>query len=172
MCLSLVLAGAHVHPARAGDFVESSGDVLRLAIPAYALGLTVKRHDRRGRREFYKAFGANVAGTWTLKEIVDKKRPNGQGQDAFPSGHSSMAFQGAAFIHRRYGFRDAWPVYALATYTAWTRVDVDEHDGADVIAGAALGIASSFFFTERLPGINVALGLNDGKLGITVAGRF
>ncbi len=172
ICTGIALLCSGIGPARASDFVETSGDALRLALPAYALALTVKHHDKDGRRQFYRAFGANVAGTWALKEIVDKKRPNGQGQDAFPSGHSSMAFQGAAFIHRRYGFRDAWPAYALATYTAWTRVDLDEHDAADVVAGAALGIASSFYFAKRMPGINVALGLEGGGLGITVAGRF
>jgi PAP2 superfamily len=169
-CVCLAVAGAYVDSARAGDFVESSGDVLRVAIPAYALALTIKRHDKQGRRQFYKGFAVNFAATWALKEIVDKERPNGEGQDAFPSGHSSMAFQGAAFIHRRYGFRDAWPSYALATYTAWTRVDIGEHDRTDVLAGAALGIASSFLFAERMPGINVALGLDDGAIGIRFSG--
>lgn len=158
--------------ARAGDFVDTSGDVLRFAIPAAALGFTVKRHDREGRRQFYTAFGANVAATWALKALVDKERPDGTGDDAFPSGHSSMAFQGAAFIHRRYGLRQAWPAYALATYTAWTRLDVDAHDEADVLAGAALGIASSFLFAERMPRVDVAAIVDRGVLGIGVSGRF
>ena len=63
--------------------------------------------------------------------------PMARATDAFPSGHAATAFQGAAFIHRRYGIRRAWPAYVLATFTAWTRVDADEHDTADVLAGAA-----------------------------------
>jgi hypothetical protein len=174
VCLSASLAlwAAHEPAAWAGDAVETSGDLLRLALPAAALALTIKRHDRDGRRQFYKAFGANVAATWVLKEAIDKKRPDGQGHDAFPSGHSSMAFQGAAFIHRRYGFRSAWPAYLLATYTGWTRIDADEHDESDVLAGAALGIASSFFFAERLPRVNVAATIDHGAVGLRVSGHF
>jgi membrane-associated phospholipid phosphatase len=169
-CIALTPACAPI--AWAGDFTETSGDVLRIAIPAAALGLTVKRHDPEGRRQFYKAFGTNVAATWALKEAVDKERPNGMGNDAFPSGHTSTAFQGAAFIHRRYGIRTAWPAYALATYTGWTRVDADQHDEADVLAGAALGIASSFLFTHRMPQVNVAATFEHGVIGIGVSGTF
>src|SRR5690606_19571455 len=125
------------------------GDVLRVALPAAAFALTIKRDDRDGRRQFYRSFAANVGATLLLKEAVDKGRPDGTDDDAFPSGHASMAFQGAAFIHRRYGIRTAWPAYALATATGWTRIDADEHDEADVLAGAALGIAASFLLTDR-----------------------
>lgn len=168
----MVFAAAFTGVAQAGDAVETSGDLLRLAIPAAALALTVRRDDRQGRRQFYKSFGMNVAATWALKETVDKKRPDGSGSDAFPSGHSSMAFQGAAFIHRRYGIKSAWPAYALATYVAWTRVDANQHDEVDVIGGAALGIASSFLLTKRDPRFNVATTFGPDTIGISISGTF
>jgi hypothetical protein len=34
----------------------------------------------------------------------------------------------------------------MRSLTAWTRVDADKHDTSDVLAGAALGIASAFSF--------------------------
>jgi membrane-associated phospholipid phosphatase len=145
--------------------------VLRVALPAAAFALTFKRDDRPGRKQFYRAFGANILGTWALKEVFDKKRPDGTGSDAFPSGHSSSAFQGAAFIHRRYGMRSAWPAYVLATVTAWTRVDADEHDSADVLAGAAVGIASSFLLVERRD-TNVTAFVTPDMIGIRISGRL
>jgi membrane-associated phospholipid phosphatase len=157
--------------ALAGEGTETAGDVLRFAIPAAAFALTFKRDDREGRMQFYRAFGANVAATWVLKEAVDKERPNGEGDDAFPSGHASMAFQGAAFIHRRYGWRSAWPAYVLAGFTAWTRVDADEHDEADVLAGAAVGIASSFIFADRRD-VTLTPAYAPGYLGLRIAARF
>ena len=172
--LFALIAGAMVcgPDAWAGDFVETSGDVLRFAIPAAAFGLTYKHHDQQGRRDFYKSFAANVGATWVLKALVDKERPDGTGDDAFPSGHSSMAFQGAAFINKRYGIRPAIPAYVLAAYTAWTRVDIDEHDTADVLAGAAVGIASSFLLTDRMPGVDITAAYDHGAFGIRISGRF
>lgn len=157
--------------AVAGEDAETAGDVLRVALPAAAFVLTVKRDDREGRRQFYRSFGATVATTWLLKETVDKERPDGQGDDAFPSGHASMAFQGAAFIHRRYGIRSAWPAYALAGFVAWTRVDSEQHDEADVLAGAGLGIASAFLLVERTE-VVVAPAFAPGYVGFTVTGTF
>ncbi len=147
-----VIAGLLFLPQAGGALAadtEDVGDVLRVAIPAAAFAVTLKRDDQEGRRQFYKSFGATVGGTWALKEIVEKERPDGSGDDAFPSGHAATAFQGAAFLHRRYGIRSAWWAYVLASYTAWTRVDADEHDNADVLAGAAVGIASSFALAKR-----------------------
>jgi membrane-associated phospholipid phosphatase len=170
-----LLAGAllwqHAGSAFASEDSETIGDVLRVAIPAAAYTLTFTRHDQEGRRQFYKSFAMSVSTTWVLKETVEKERPDGSDDDAFPSGHTSAAFQGAAFIHRRYGIRSAWPAYVLATYTGWTRVDADEHDTADVLAGAALGIGSSFIFTKRRD-VSVTAALEPHGFGIRIVGRF
>jgi len=169
--LAACLLGAQ-GTAYAGDSVETSGDVLALAIPVAAFALTYKREDPQGRRQFYKAFGANLLGTLALKGAVNKERPDGSGNDAFPSGHTAVAFQAAAFIHRRYGFKLAWPAYATATYVGWTRVDADKHDTADVVAGAALGIATSFWLVKRAPRVAVAPLIGDDVIGIRFAGTF
>jgi membrane-associated phospholipid phosphatase len=159
--------------AHAGESVEKSGDVLRLAIPAAAWTMTFRRDDNAGRRAFYKSFAANVLGTHVLKEIVDKERPDGTDDRAFPSGHASMAFQGAAFLHRRYGLRRAWWAYALSTYVGWTRVDADEHEAVDVAAGAAVGIASAFLLTQpNERGIALVPEIGGGYVGLRVSGTL
>ena len=157
--------------ATASDDVETSGSVLRVAIPAAAFALTLVEEDKEGRQQFYRSFGANVIATLALKEVVNKSRPDGSDDDAFPSGHASMAFQGASFIHRRYGIERAWPAYALAAYTGWTRLDADEHDESDVLAGALLGIASSMLLVDRFENVDVAVTLN-GQVGLQFRGRF
>jgi membrane-associated phospholipid phosphatase len=169
--LAGVLLWQHAGGAMAGTDSETAGDVLRVALPAAAYTLTFTRHDQEGRRQFYKSFATSVSTTWVLKETVRKERPDGSGDDAFPSGHTSAAFQGAAFIHRRYGIRSAWPAYVLATYTGWTRVDSDKHDTADVLAGAAVGIGSSFIFTKRRD-VSVSAMLEPDGFGIRISGRF
>ena len=164
----LAAAGLAAPPSAAADSTEKATDVLRVALPAAAFALTVRRDDVAGRRQLFRAFGANVLATWALKEAFDKRRPDGTGDDAFPSGHASMAFQGAAFMHRRYGIRPAWPAYTAAAFAAWGRVEADEHDAADVLAGAALGVASSFLFAKRRDVTVTAYGNEEGgAVGLT-----
>jgi membrane-associated phospholipid phosphatase len=139
--------------ARAGDVLadktETAGDVLGIALPATAFALTFTHDDPDGRVQFYKSFGTTVAATWLLKETVHKERPDGSNDESFPSGHAAAAFQAASFVQRRYDDIPAWPGYVLATYTGWTRVEAKKHFTSDVLAGAALGIGSSFLFVKR-----------------------
>lgn len=159
-------------PLQARDRIEDSGDVLYAALPLAALAMTVKRRDRDGRFQLAKSFGAAGLTTGLLKEVIDKERPNGKDDTAFPSGHTSAVFLGAGFLHRRYGIREAWPAYVLATYTAWTRVYAHQHDTADVLAGAAVGFASAWFLSERMPRVEVTPLVGRATYGLQVSASF
>ena len=127
---------------------EKIGDALRIIIPATAYGTTLYLDDREGQYQFYKSFATNAVVTYGLKYTVDKERPNGE-KYSFPSGHTSFAFQGATFIHRRYGFYYSLLAYVGAVYVGYSRVDSKNHYTSDVIAGALIGSLSSFFFTNE-----------------------
>ena len=143
-----------------------------MALPLAALGMTFYDKDREGRFQFAKSFGLSTLATVALKETVDKTRPDGECCDAFPSGHASTAFVGAAFIHRRYGLKRAIPAYVAAAYVGYTRVDADRHSSEDVIAGAAIGFLSSWFLTSRYENTQVTPIVQRGYYGLQVSGRF
>lgn len=135
-------------PLVASD-LETSGDILQIAIPAAGYGLTFLYDDPRGREQFYYGFGTTVAVTQVLKNTVDRIRPN-FGENAFPSGHTSASFQGAAFIQRRYGEELGnfqWFPYLLAGYVGYTRIEATKHHLGDVIGGAVIGTLSSYVWT-------------------------
>ena len=106
--------------------------------------------------------------------MIDKERPNGRDEDYFPSGHTSMAFQGASFIHKRYGLEYSIPAYIGAGFVAYSRVEADEHDVADVVAGAALGIASSMYLTKSYydDQVHIATNLAPDYYGVSVHYNF
>ena len=160
------------HHARALDREENTGDILRALIPAVAYGTTFYLHDSEGRSQFYKSFFTNLAATYALKRAVTKTRPNGEDDESFPSGHSSVAFQGAAFIHQRYGLNYAITAYLGASYVAWSRVESDNHFTVDVVAGAAIGIASSLIFTKPYKGFVVTPVAANGFYGIGISKRW
>ena len=95
--------------------------------------------------------------THILKYTVQEKRPDGSNNKSFPSGHTSAAFQGAAFIHLRYGIKYAILPYIGATFVGYSRIVSENHYTHDVIAGATIGSFFSWYFSEPYKIKNVEL---------------
>tara|TARA_R110002050_G_scaffold76530_1_gene163507 strand:- start:1722 stop:2297 length:576 start_codon:yes stop_codon:yes gene_type:complete len=127
--------------------IETTGDVLLFTLPATALTTSLIIKDYEGTWQFAKSALLNQAVTIGLKYATGKSRPNNNGERAFPSGHTSTTFQSAAFIQKRYGWKYGIPAYALAGFTGYSRINAQKHDGWDVLAGAVIGIGSSYLFT-------------------------
>lgn len=147
--------------------IEKSGDALLLLIPSLAFGTTIYHDDKEGSIQFLKSATTNAAVTYALKYSIDKTRPNGEDDHSFPSGHTSAVFQGASFIHRRYGLTYGLLAYAGAIYTGYTRVHSDKHYVEDVLAGALIGSLSSYAFTTY-KGCTIKPSVAEGKYGITM----
>ena len=147
--------------ARADDGIETAGDILQFVLPGTAAGLTLLHWDGQGAVQFGESAGVTLGVTYGLKYAVNETRPNG-GSHSFPSGHTSISFCSAEFMRKRYGWEYGIPAYALASFVAYSRVEAGEHYPHDVIAGAGIGIASSFIFTRPYKGWRVQLEA-DGK---------
>jgi hypothetical protein len=147
--------------------VDKNGDAVRWAILAAALGSAVFYEEgHEGTIQLFKSFAVSEIITAGLKEITDKTRPNGHCCESFPSGHASKAFMGATFIHKRYGRKYGIPAYIAATYVGYTRVKADKHYVEDVVAGAAIGILSSYFFTTPYKDLEVTPLVGNGFYGV------
>src|SRR5436190_22242603 len=145
----------------AADGIQTSGDVLHFVLPATAGGLTLGYRDGQGALQLGESLAVTLGVTYALKYSVDERRPNG-GSQSFPSGHSSISFSAAEFMRKRYGWEYGVPAYAAASFVAYSRVESGAHYPHDVIAGAAIGIMSSYLFTRPYKGWHVELEA-DGK---------
>ncbi len=141
-------------------------DFLAVGLVASAYGSAVLRNDVQGEKAFIYSFGANMASTMGLKYIIDKKRPDG-GHYGFPSGHTSIAFQSASFVHRRYGLGYAAPMYLGAILVGYSRIRAHRHDATDVIAGAILGTLWGYTMTKKYTNASIRPGTRKGLLGAT-----
>ena len=159
------------HPpgAFAKSSTEKNGDLLMLAIPAAGYGAALFLKDVEGRGQFHRSFLLNLGTTYFLKTVIDKQRPDGSGDDSFPSGHTSVSFQGASFIQVRYGWRYGIPAFAAASYVAWSRVNANRHDLLDVLAGATIGVISSRLLTRARSGAVVTPLAWRGYYGLRVS---
>jgi membrane-associated phospholipid phosphatase len=160
-----VLCFARGIEAYAGDAIETAGDILQYVIPATAGGLTLGYRDFKGTLQFGGSFLVTEGVTYGLKYTVNETRPNG-GSESFPSGHTSVSFCGAEFIRKRYGWELGIPAYAAASFVAYSRVESNEHYPHDVIAGAAIGILSSFILTTPYKGWELKTEAGPGLHGI------
>jgi membrane-associated phospholipid phosphatase len=152
--------------------LETSGDVFLFVMPAVALGSTLIKGDKKGTWQFTKGFVVNQALTMGLKVIIDKQRPNMENNDSFPSGHTSTTFQSAAFIQQRYGWKYGIPSYLLAGITGYSRLDADKHDIYDVLAGAVIGVGSSYLFTTPYQQEHMALTFSSGNGNYLIGFKF
>lgn len=135
-------------PTSAQRAVRTSTDVVLVALPAAAIATTLILKDWEGLKEGAISAAVTVGATFALKFAVKENRPDFSNHHSFPSGHASFTFAAATYIGRRYGWKYGIPAYALSTYTAWGRVYGKKHHWWDVVAGAAIGTASSFIFTH------------------------
>ncbi|WP_420601741.1 phosphatase PAP2 family protein [Flagellimonas sp.] len=82
--------------------------------------------------------------TTSLKVNIDKERPNGANNEAFPSGHTSLAFASATILYEEFKNTEpllAYSGYAFALTTAYLRMAKNKHWFSDVILGSAVGMA-------------------------------
>lgn len=92
------------------------------------------------------SFGLNASVSYALKHTVRETRPDGTDNRSFPSGHTSVAFCGATTLMHEYRDVSPWigvAGYAVATVVAVDRVRRNRHYWGDVLAGAAIGVASA-----------------------------
>lgn len=128
---------------------DNASDVLAVGVPLAAAVLSVAHDDASGLLQLTKSEALTLLSVEVLKRTTNKTRPNGRDDRSFPSGHTAVAFAAAQYMQMRGGWRYGVPAYLAAAATGYSRVQAKEHYWRDVLAGAAIGIATSYYFTDN-----------------------
>ncbi|WP_297087901.1 phosphatase PAP2 family protein [uncultured Draconibacterium sp.] len=134
------------------NYQGSLDDYLRLGPVAavYALNaFGVKGKNNLGNQTalLLKTMVLTSVVTKGLKNLTAVERPGGDA-GSMPSGHTSIAFAAAQWMHREYGERSTWysvGAYACATTVGVMRVAKGSHWASDVLVGAGLGMLTTEF---------------------------
>lgn len=126
------------------------------------------------------SFGINAAVTYSLKHTIHEMRPDGTDNHSFPSGHTAVAFCGATTLMHEYRKVSPWigvAGYAVATTVAVDRVRRNRHHWGDVVAGAAIGVASAeagYWIGDKILGKkkNQDISLSVAPMGLTLTARL
>ena len=143
---------------------------------------SVQAPARKGAEIIVPAAGSlviNAALTEVLKHSVHELRPDRSENNSFPSRHTSWAFTASTVISNElYRYSPWWSLGAQAVATAigFDRVVERRHYASDVVAGAALGIASTelaYWISRRIFGTrsawNAAGPVNDFRPSLAVS---
>ena len=106
---------------------------------------------RSSNSEFLASFALSnifMAGTVeALKKSVEESRPDKSDNNAFPSGHTAIAFTAATILHKEFGeTASPWLSlggYGIATTTGVLRATHSRHWAGDILAGAGIGVLSA-----------------------------
>ncbi|GAB1232497.1 phosphatase PAP2 family protein [Ferrigenium sp. UT5] len=115
-----------------------------------ALGIPTIRGDWQGLGQAALSDVVASGASQLLKATIHEQRPDHSDDKSFPSGHATLAFASATTLNRRYGWEIGFPAYGFAALTGIARVAARKHHWWDVGAGAALGSASGWYFTDAL----------------------
>jgi membrane-associated phospholipid phosphatase len=106
---------------------------------------------------------STVLVTQGLKTSLDRERPNGQGGESFPSGHTSTSS-----AHTRLASRNLESIemsdttrmsldvglYALTIGTSWARIGAGWHYPSDTLVSMALGNYVASFVNDAFLGLD------------------
>jgi membrane-associated phospholipid phosphatase len=129
--------------------IEEAGDYTQMLIPAAGFAGSLVIGDVAGAWQFMSGCLTPAVVTPTLQQPIDAPRPTGE-PHSDPSGHTAFAFQGAAFIQRRYGWKLGVLALLMAGYVGFSRLEAQKHWPVDVVVGAAIGVAAAYIFTRPL----------------------
>jgi hypothetical protein len=107
-------------------------------------------------RDLVRAQISAISWTYAVKYSFNRTRPNGDPR-GFPSGHASSSFATAMVLQEHYGWKLGVPFFAIATYTAASRVVDNLHWASDVMFGAFVGMTSGRTVTVRLRNQSVSI---------------
>lgn len=145
-------------------FLSDSYIPLNAAVPIGQLIYGYASHDKQSVQNGWQTAGG-IAVTAVLAEaskyIIDRKRPyetysdiipyNYEKDASMPSGHTAVCFSTATSLSLEY---PKWyiiaPSFLYATTVAYSRLYLGEHYPSDVLAGALLGVGSSYLSYEGM----------------------
>jgi membrane-associated phospholipid phosphatase len=130
--------------------VEDIGHYTQIGLPLTALGISLAKGDMKGSVQFLESFALETVVVIGMKRIINRERPNGRSY-SFPSGHTAVSFMSSTYLWKRYGWEYGLPSTLLAGFVGYSRFGTEEpvHYFSDVVAGAIIGIGSSWLFTKK-----------------------
>ena len=171
---TLSLASASTSGKSHHDTIETAGQVIAIALPVVAGGISAWKDDWTGVAQLVLSTGATVGTAFLLKHVVHEQRPDHSDNQSFPSDTAALAYAPADYLWRRYGWQYGIPAYAAASFVGYSRVESKQHHWWDVAASGVMAFGYNWLITSRYHPWrgNLQTGLMATPDGAYVAARY
>lgn len=130
-------------PITVADVWARFGDLGRCGLVASALLLPLRKRDFNGSFNAATSILSAAAVCKAIKPFVTERRPNGENGNSFPSQHAAECFAAGLALRRYFGRWAGAAAIGAATLVCMTRLFARKHHTSDVLAGIAIGAAST-----------------------------
>jgi membrane-associated phospholipid phosphatase len=133
-----------------GEVLGELPTLLSLATVTYAVG-RIKDQPRVSHMgmDLIQALAVSELLTQSLKFATQRERPDGSGNNSFPSGHAADTFAFATALERHLGWKFAVPGYIFSSYVAVSRLPANRHWLSDAVFGSSVGIIAGRTVTRH-----------------------
>jgi membrane-associated phospholipid phosphatase len=135
--------------AAGNQTLTKTGDILRIALPAAAAGISLWKGDYQGLFQFALAYGATIGIAEGMKQVIHERRPDGSDWKSMPSASAASAQAASAFLWHRYGWEYGVPAFGLALLTGYSRVQAKKHHWYDVAASDVIAFSVNYLIVTR-----------------------
>jgi membrane-associated phospholipid phosphatase len=155
-----------------GEVLGELPTLLSVATITYAVG-RIKDQPRVSHMgmDLIQALAISELITQSLKYATQRERPDGSGNNSFPSGHAADTFAFATALERHLGWRFAVPGYIFSSYVAISRLPANRHWLSDAVFGSAVGIIAGRTVTRHGREFPVAIAVVPGGAAIMFVHR-
>lgn len=133
-----------------GEVLGELPTLLTLATATYAVG-RIKDQPKVSHMgmDLIQALAVSELLTQSLKFATQRERPDGSGNNSFPSGHAADTFAFATALERHLGWKFAVPGYIFSSYVAVSRLPANRHWLSDAVFGSSVGIIAGRTVTRH-----------------------
>ena len=127
--------------------IETVGTGVAIAMPLVAGFITWRKQDRVGFAQLLAETTLTVGTAYALKHIVREERPDGSGNNSFPSDTTALSASGSSFLWGRYGWEYGLPAFAATQFVSYSRVQARQHRWYDTLASSAIAAGYGYVLT-------------------------
>lgn len=128
---------------------RTAGNIVTIALPVTAIGITLLHDDWRGLGEFAVSTTLTVGSAYVIRQIVRQRRPDHSDFHSLTPPDVALVDSSADYLWSRYGWRYGIPAYLASAVVGYALTDQKKNHWYDTLASGALAFGFNYAIVDR-----------------------